>query len=249
MSENELDQGVGAATAGSDPEFAGWSEGQEDAPRISGQVVPSFAYYVAELVGAQGRFSKNKGTPSARIGLKLVEGVDGGVGETVWDDLYLSVSKEKALDGKSRDGEGNLVMIPKTPEEYAKSIANFQKSLNKVARVFGLPRSHPADKTEQAVEAYVAQFDVAAGANPRPRVVVEVGVEARQGFPARNRIQWLSLRSLTDKAVGKAAADKGLNALAEAKAKIEERKAGAGGKGGASTLRRAAPPATPTSID
>lgn len=241
MNENELDQGVGGpAATGNDPEFAGWQEGVEDAPRVGGIVVPTFGYYVVELLGAQSRFSKNKGTPSARIGVRILEGIDGGVGENVWDDLYLAVSKEKALDGKSRDAEGNLVMVAKSPEEYAKSIAEFQKGLNKVARVFGLPRSRPTGKTEAEIDLYTGQFvALAEGAN-KPKAVVEITVEARQGFQPRNRIHWMSLRALTEKAVGKAGADKGQNAYAEAKAKIEERKTAAG-KAGAAALRRAAP--------
>lgn len=232
---------VGTEQTAADLEYGGnWASGEEEA-RVSGQAIPAFPFAIGVLTNAALKFSRNKQTPSIRVGFKIEEGIDGQEDATVFDDLYLSVSKEEPLDGKSTDGAGNLVMVPKSAEKLAEDVEAFQKRLNKVARILHLPLAGPKNRSQQALEAYASQFQDAIKRGEK--AVIDVTIRNDRGQP-QNRINWYGIRALDDKAVDKKLRAAGKTAAEEARQRITERaqKGGSGGTQGrtAGAMRRGA---------
>mgnify|MGYP001563259585 CR=1 FL=1 len=224
-----------------DPEYEGpWKEGEDEA-KLRGQIVTASEFAVVSLVGAVARWSKQKFTPSARMGVKVEEHfAEDAVGETVWDDLYLSVSKTTRTDEKDEDGR--FVEVPKDAKQLAEDIDGFQKRLNRVARVLGLQVARPSGKNEAAINAYVGQFEVAKGT----KFIVPIRVQKDyQGNP-QNRLGWEGLRALTDKAVNKKLRAAGKSAYDEAKEEFARRQKGAGGKATTAAALKRPAATTPT---
>jgi len=107
-------------------QFAGQEDVGEDAPRVSGQTIQTFPFYHVRFHPGKGGFTKKKQTPMARCSCEVVAGPEGTVGERVFDDIFLRVSKTTMVDGMD---------VPKSPGDYEEDKGNFQKKLNKIARV------------------------------------------------------------------------------------------------------------------
>lgn len=215
------------------PEYGGpWKEGEDDA-KIRGQIVAPSEFAVVTLVGAQARWSKTKNTPSARIGVRVEEHHDeGAIGEVVWDDLYLAVSKTERTDDKDEDGRP--VEVPKAAAKLAEDIDSFQKRLNRVARAIGLALARPAGKNEGAINAYVGQYEAAKGA----KFIIPIRVQKDFRGEPQNRLGWEGLRALTDKAVDKKLRAAGKTSYDEAKAEFAKRAKKGGAPTTAAALKR-----------
>lgn len=241
---DDLD-GVTGAPVGSNgrdfddsPEFAGpWAGGEDDA-KIRGQLVAASEFAVASLVGASARWSKQKNTPSARIGVKIEEHPDAEmVGEVVWDDLYLSVSKTQRTDEKDEDGRA--IEEPKAAAKLAEDIDSFQKRLNRIARVLGLQVARPQSKSEGGINAYVGQFESVKGV----KFIIPIRIQKDfQGQP-QNRLGWEGIRALTDKAINKKLRAANKSAYDEAKEEFAKRAKKGGAPTTAAAMKR---PATTT---
>ncbi len=192
-------------------QFEGQEAAGEDAATVSGETIPSFAYYVVHFDKGKGAFSRGeKKTPMARISLIISSGPIGSERERVFDDLYLRVSKTT---------EENGLVVPKTDKKYKEDCEAFQKKLNKIARVGKFATAKPQAPTEDALEAYAKQFEVGGGFDAvleiREQTSTYLGVTRTQ-----NRIAWQGLRALDDPAISKKAKP-GTSALDEAREKIE----------------------------
>lgn len=241
-----LDEGVDEQLLDDAQEYAGWDPG-EDEPRISGKVIPAFPFYLIKLApNAALRYSRQKKTPSARVGVRVLEGLEEGVGETIFDDLYLAVSRDERTG--EDDADGNAIEIPKSGEKLAEDILNFQHRLNKVARVFGFAVQSPQNKSEPALQGYVSQFNQAAEAEALAIVEIRIERPRQPGATARNRIQWDSLRHLEDPAVDKKLRAEKKTALQEARQRRAEREQAMKGTS-ASAMRRPAASAAAASIE
>jgi hypothetical protein len=241
MSMDDLDGVATSATEtdnGTSPEYSGaWDETVPEA-KVSGRVIPPFQFLVVKPFTAKLRPSRmdkegNENTPSGRLGVQVIEGIEGTVGERVFDDLYLGVSKTTYSD--EVDASGKSVKRGKTSEELAKSITYFQHTLNRLAFGAGLNIKRPAGRSVAAFEQYLSQFD---GEETTP-FVVEVQIEAKQGQTPRNRIKWDTARSLTEPAIDAKLAREGKTALDEAKLRIAERNAAIAKAGGKATGTKA----------
>jgi hypothetical protein len=183
---------------------------------------------------AKAREAKQGATPSGRVGVKVIEGLDGTVDTRLFDDLYLGVSTEKNSDEIGPNGRS--IRVPKTAEEIAKSTTFFQHTLNRLAHALGLALKRPQSRAQGALEAYLAQFE---GEN-LPAFIVEVGIEpGRNGGASRNRIKWDTARNPMEPAVDKKLAAAGKTALDEARQRIAERDKAAGSKPGAMQQQKA----------
>ena len=219
------DGNVNVIDASADPEYASWDETVPEA-KVSGQVIAPFQFYIVAPFKAALKELKAGRTPAGRIGVKVLDGLTGTVGERLFDDLYLGVSLEKYGDEVGPNGQA--IKQPKTAAEVAKSTTYFQHSLNRLAKALDLPLKRPVNKSEGALETYLSQFD---GAD-RPAFVVEIGIEpGRNGGAARNRIKWDTARNVSEPALDKKLAAQGKTALDEAKQRISERNAAASKKG------------------
>lgn len=219
---DELDKVIGkdsAAENGFDYEgvFSGATT-EEAERRVSGKTVPSFPLYVVHFGGAKAGYSTKKGTPFVRPYLHIRAGLDGTAGDIVSDDLYLSVSKTTTDDD-------NIVQR-KSAEKFKEDAERLVMILNKIARVGGFGKAHPAGYDKTSLDAYAEQF---AGPNEQGfDAIVEIR-ETTEEFEGRkrtrNRIIWESLAALDDPADAKKLRAAGKTALDEALLKIEERNA------------------------
>lgn len=224
---NDENVGADAVAAGYIDEdwaeqFAGQDEAGEEAPRVSGQTIPTFPYYVLQFDKGKGAVSANAKTPMARVSAVVVEGPAGTVGERVFDDLFLRVSKTTFADG---------VKVQKEAEKYGTDLENFRKKLNKIARVGGFELSHPTGASIEALDAYAKQFE-RGGDGFLAIAEVRESSDTYQGVTRiRNRIIWESLRSLDEPATSKKAKP-GTNAYDEAVEQIAARNKSLAGKAG-----------------
>lgn len=188
-------------------QFAGQEDAGEDAPSVSGETIPSFPHYVVRFYPGKGGFTRTKNTPMSRNQAEVLEGPSGSVGERIFDDLFLRVSKTTQKDG---------VTIPKSAEDYRDNVEAFQKKLNKIARVGKFHMVTPVAPVQDALDGYAKQFAFDA--------IVEIreSTDTYQGVTrTRNRIIWESLRALDDPASSRKAKP-GTTSLDWARMKIEE---------------------------
>ena len=192
-------------------QFEGQEDAGEDAPSVSGETLPTFPYYLVHFDKGKGGFTKGeKKTPVARTSCTISGGPEDTEGERVFDDLFLRVSKTTQENG---------LVVPKSEKKYKEDCGNFQRKLNKIARVGKFATAFPQAPIEDAIEAYAKQFEVGGGFDG----VVEIreSTETYKGVTrTRNRIIWESLRALDDPAVSRKAKP-GMSALDEAREKIE----------------------------
>jgi hypothetical protein len=188
-------------------QFAGQEEAGEIAPKISGQTIPTFQFYRVKFHPGKGGLSRGaKKTPLARIHGEILDGPEGTVGERVFEDMYLRVSKTTTENG---------LEVPKSEKDYDEDCGNFQYRLNKIARVGKFESIRPTAPVEEALTAYAQQFDFEA--------IIEIreSSDTWQGVTRmRNRFIWESLRGIDDPAITKKAKP-GTTALQEATEKIE----------------------------
>ena len=244
MSELD-DQVVGQAEAAVDTyvdedwanQFDGMDDAGEVAPVVSGQTIPSFGYYHLRFVNGKGAISSGKAkSPMARLQAVVVNGPDGTVGERLFDDLYLRVSKTTTEDG---------VAVPKDADTYTEHCEKFQHTLNKIARIGSFELSHPTAAAVEALDAYAQQFGVKGDGGFDAICEVSESTDTWQGVTrTRNRIRLQSLRALDDPAIGKRMAP-GTSAQEESIIKVNERntvmaaRAGGSGRTAASVSRGA----------
>jgi len=217
-------------------QFDGMDEAGEVAPVVSGQTIPTFGYYHLRFVNGKGAISTGAAkSPMARLQAVVVNGPDGTIGERLFDDLYLRVSKTTTEDG---------VKMPKDAETYADHCNAFQHTLNKLARLGGFELSHPTASAVEALDAYARQFGVKGEGGFDCIAEVSESTDTWQGVTrTRNRIRMMSLRALDDPAIGKRVAP-GTTAQEESILKVNERniilaaKAGGSGRTAASVSRK-----------
>jgi len=196
-------------------QFDGMDEAGEVAPVVSGQTIPSFGYYVLRFVNGKGAISSGAAkTPLARLQAVVQNGPDGTVGERLFDDFYLRVSKTTTEDG---------VKVPKDAELYAEHVKLFQNSLNKIARIGQFELPHPTAAAVEALDTYAQQFGVKGEGGFTAICEVSESTDTWQGVTrTRNRMRLLSLRAVDDPCIGKRMPP-GTSALEEAMIKIEEK--------------------------
>lgn len=191
-------------------DYVGGEDAGEDAPRVSGQTVPSFPYYLFHFSAGKGSEAKKKKTPLARVGGTVKAGPDGTEDSPVFDDLYLKVSKTTMDNGCE---------VPKDAQDYEDDKKSFQKKLNKIARVGKFGKAFPVDRSKDAVNAYAEQFKAGEGFD----CIIEIreSTDTYEGVTrTRNRIVFESMRALDDPPT-KAGLKKGYKtALEEAEAMI-----------------------------
>jgi hypothetical protein len=215
-----------------DPEYGG-PAGEESEAKVRGQLVAASEFAVVSLVGASARWSRTKNTPSARIGVKVEEHFDmDAIGEVVWDDRYLSVSKTSRTDEKDEDGR--FIEEPKSAAKLAEDVDGFKAMQNRIGRVLGLANSRPASKGEDAINAYVGQYDAVKGV----KFIIPIRIQKDyQGNP-QNRLAWEGMRALTDKAVNKKLRGAGKTAYDEALMEFAKRTQKGGKPTTAAALKR-----------
>lgn len=200
-------------------QFAGAEDAGEDAPKVGGQTIPSFPYYFIKGISGKAGFTKKKQSPVIRPGMQIVNGPDGTIGETVFDDLYLLINRTTQVEG---------VEVPKDAEEYAEQVKKNLKKLNKIARVGKFGQAHPLNGSKTALETYAKQFE----SFPLSVVEIRESTETYEGNTrTRNRIIWESLRAVDDPASSKKAKP-GTTAGQEAEAAIEAANKAAANKAG-----------------
>lgn len=169
-------------------DYAGGEDAGEDAPRVSGQTVQSFPYYIFHFNAGKGGEAKKKKTPLARVGGFIKGGPEGTEDSPVFDDLYLKVSKTRMEDG---------VEVPKEAADYEDDKTAFQKKLNKIARIGKFGKAFPVDRSKDAVNAYAEQFKAADGFD----CIIEIreSTDTYEGVTrSRNRIIFESMRAVDD---------------------------------------------------
>ena len=223
-------------------QFAGQEAAGEDPAKISGQTVPSFGFYGVHFFTGKGGFTKQKKSPTVRIGATITAGPAGTVDTIVWDDLYLLVSKTKT----EKVGD-QLVESPKDATDFADDVEARNKKLNKLARVGKFGQAAPANASKTALDAYAAQFEGINKAGFDGVVEIRESTEEYQGVSrTRNRIILESLRA-PDEPATKAGQKKGFKtaademlAMIEAADATAARKAGKGdGRTAGSVVRKA----------
>src|SRR3990167_9546280 len=129
---DDLDSGSAASTDPiADAEFANPTS-EMTAARVSGEALPGFAFYVLDPQAASLNYRlDDRGAPIARIRWLIKDGPEETVGQSLFTDLRLYVSKQKYTEDK--DENGRAVTIPKTAAEFAEDIKKFQADLNRVA--------------------------------------------------------------------------------------------------------------------
>ena len=170
-----------------------------------------FPYYVVKFEDGKGAFSRVKSTPSARYRIAVLHGPAGTIGERLFDDLYLSISPTKS------EGQGDRrIDVPKTDKEKSDARKMLSNTQNKVARVLEFDAKSPNGFSQDEIDAYAKQFCKGLVA------VVSISYIKAQGtYPAKNRIDLLSLARPDDPAHGKKA-PAGQTAMEEALLKIQE---------------------------
>ena len=164
--------------------------GTEEAERYLGQeLLPRFDRYVLQAEGGKAKFSR-EGTPAAHVGIRVLEGPEGTVNRVIFADLYLKVKQTKFEAG---------VEVPRTGEEYNAAIGELKKTLNKIARVFGLRRDFPRDFTEEGVAEYASQFGGQNGEGIKFIGAVSQR-KATPDFDASNSLIWRSVATLDEPA-------------------------------------------------
>jgi len=184
---------------------------EEGERRVRGEPVVQFPYYVVKFEDGKGAFSKVKNTPSARYRVNILHGPAGTIGERVFDDFYLSISPTKS------EGEGDRrTDVPKTDKEKSSARKMLSDAQNKVARVLEFDQKAPNGFSQDEIDAYAKQFSKGVTA-----IVTISYIKASGPYPAKNRIDLLSLARPDDPAHGKKA-PAGQTALEEALLKIKE---------------------------
>lgn len=224
--DDQLDDEAVTANNGNLDEFSNFTN--EVAERkVGSEPIPGFPYYVLEPKGATVAFEfDDKERPILRHRMLVIAGPTGTEGEMLYVDQRMYAMKENWTDEK--DANGRPVFEPKSPEELAASIREFQSTLNRVAQAFNLKQANPGGKTAVILSTYARQFE---GAD---RIVGSISRSTRKGF-TRNLLKWDSVSALT----GPAKDAKFKSALAEAEAKIAAKNKASGGTTQRSTQLRA----------
>lgn len=164
-------------------QYAGQEEAGEDEAQLAGQTIPFFSYYfVKGLPNPKAGYTKKKGSPVIRPGLQIVNGPEGTLEESVFDDLYLKINRN--------DQQGER----KSDEDFQKQVKANQKKLNKIARVGRFTQAFPLDSSKTALETYAKQFEGFYGI-----VEIRERTEEYEGRSiTKNRVVWESLRATDD---------------------------------------------------
>lgn len=212
-------------------QYAGAEQAGEDAPKISGQTVPTSPFYhVRGFLGKGGQTKKAK-LAVARVGVEILNGPAGTVGERVFDDLFLTVKRTTNESG---------VEVPKDEDTYEEQRQRLFKTLNKIARVGKFGRTFPVGPSVEAIDAYAKQFEQGF----EGIIEIRESTDEYEGVKRlRNRLVFESLRALDDPAVSKkakpgtTAKDEAYEKIAEAD-KVAAAKAGGAGRTAGSVVRK-----------
>lgn len=161
---------------------------EESEEQVGRPPLPRSDYLIGTITVGDFREVFDDKIPAVRIGLTVQEGVEGSVGRTYYDDLFLGWGEMVRVNPKDKNSE----LRPATDEEIAKRRTATVATLKRFARTFGLNSFLPPTATDEGVRAWLETV-IAMGDNG-PRVIFS-GYSDKKGY---TRIVWNSLRSPSD---------------------------------------------------